>query len=71
MHKQIHDGHVAQGGLASLTCRMSDYREPSKSQRLRFTLYRLWERSESHQPFEEWYHDRMDRIITQFQKLLT
>jgi hypothetical protein len=48
-----------------------DYRPPTKSQRLRFVLYRLWERSGSQQPFEEWYAERMDRIIGRFESLLT
>lgn len=47
-----------------------DYRPPTKSQRLRFVLYRLWERSGSERPFEEWYADRMDRIIGRIESLL-
>lgn len=47
-----------------------DYRPLTKSQRLRFVLYRLWERSGSEQPFEEWYADRMDRIIGRIESLL-
>jgi hypothetical protein len=47
-----------------------DYRPPTQSQRLRSTLYRLWERSGSQNSFEDWYADRMDKIISRLQRLL-
>ncbi len=46
------------------------YHPPTQSQRLRSTLYRLWERSGSQLLFEDWYSDRMNRIITRLQRLL-
>lgn len=47
-----------------------DYRPPTQSQRLRSTLYRLWERSDTNATFDDWYRDRMDRIISRLQRLL-
>lgn len=70
MPTKTHDGRLTQTDLVALDCRFGDYRPPTKSQRLRFVLYRLWERSGSHQSFEEWYADRMDRIIGRFVSLL-
>jgi hypothetical protein len=53
-----------------VTCKRDEYRPPTQSQRLRATLYRLWERSGSGETFEDWYQDRMDRIIARLQRLL-
>ncbi len=47
-----------------------DYQPPTQSQRLRATLYRLWERSGTNATFDDWYRDRMDRIISRLQRLL-
>ncbi|MEO5928221.1 MAG: hypothetical protein ABIO72_05845 [Patescibacteria group bacterium] len=47
-----------------------NYRPPTQSQRLRSTLYRLWERSGTNVTFDDWYQDRMDRIISRLQRLL-
>lgn len=47
-----------------------DYHPPTQSQRLRSTLYRLWERFGTNATFDDWYRDRMDRIISRLQRLL-
>jgi hypothetical protein len=70
MRANTTDRRLAQSDLTAIDCRLGDYRPPTKSQRLRFVLYRLWERSGSEQSFEEWYADRMDRIIGRIESLL-
>lgn len=70
MRTNTNDGRLTQSDLVAIDCHLGDYRPPTKSQRLRFVLYRLWERSGSDQSFEEWYADRMDRIIGRFESLL-
>ena len=58
------------GHFLELSCKHDEYHPPTQSQRLRSTLYRLWKRSGSQASFEDWYADRMDRIISRFQQLL-
>lgn len=58
------------GRFLELSCKRDEYHPPTQSQRLRSTLYRLWEKSGTQTPFEDWYRDRMDRIISRFQRLL-
>ena len=47
-----------------------NHRPSSKAQRLRFVLYIVWKKAGIADPFEQFYAEELEKIISDYKKLL-